>query len=89
MSPSFKGIIGLIISIVFFFPWVWMGMFNIKLSAIQVLITGLVAAIIAIFLGYQSRKGGARVWGIAALSLGTISLILNALNLFAVITSRM
>ncbi len=89
MSPSFKGIVGLIISIVFFFPWVWMGVLNIKLPAFQALLIGLVVAIIAIFLGYQSRKGGARVLGIAVISLGTISLILNALNLFAVITSRM
>lgn len=88
MSPSFKGIISVIISIIFFFPWVWMGVLQIKLPALMALTVGLVVAIIAVILGFQSRKGGSRVWGTAGLTLGIISTVLNVVNIIAVALSR-
>jgi hypothetical protein len=88
MSPSFKGIIGVIISVLFFFPWIWMGILHVKVPALGALSIGLVAAIIAVLLGYQARKGGARLWGMIALTLGLISTVLNVVNLIAVSASR-
>ncbi|MCX6716297.1 MAG: hypothetical protein NT077_04805 [Candidatus Taylorbacteria bacterium] len=88
MSPSFKGIISVIISVIFFFPWVWMGVFYIKLPALVALTIGLVAAIIAVLLGFQARKGGSRTWGTAGLTLGIISTVLNVVNIIAVALSR-
>ncbi len=84
MSPSFKGILSVIISALFFFPWVWSAIFHIKLSAPVTLIVGLIAAIIAVALGFQARKGGSRVWGTAGMTLGIISIILSVVNLIAV-----
>lgn len=84
MSPSFKGILSFIISIVFFFPWVWLSILHIKLPAQTSLIIGLIVAIIAVLLGYQARKGGSRVWGTAGLTLGMISILLNIVNLIAI-----
>ncbi|MFA6553976.1 MAG: hypothetical protein WCS89_00515 [Candidatus Paceibacterota bacterium] len=88
MSSSFKGIISVIISAIFFFPWVWMGIFHIKLPALVALMIGLVAAIIAVMFGSQARKGGSRIWGTAGLTLGIISTVLNVVNIIAVALSR-
>lgn len=88
MSSSFKGVLSIIISALFFFPWVWMGIFHIKLSAIVALSIGLIVAIIAVSLGYQARKEGSKTLGIAGLTLGVISTVLNIVNIIAVIIGR-
>jgi hypothetical protein len=84
MSPSFKGILSVILSVFFFFPWVWSDILHVRLSAITLLAIGLIVALVAVLLGFQARKGGARVWGIIGLTLGLISVVLNVVNLIAV-----
>jgi hypothetical protein len=84
MSPSFKGILSVIISVLFFFPWVWMGILHIKLSSSVAIIIGLVAAIIAVLLGFKARKGGSRILGTAGMTLSIISTILSIVNLIAI-----
>ena len=89
MSPSFKGIISVLVSVIFFFPWVWMGVLQIRLPTYIALIIGLVAAIIAIILGHQARRGNSRTWGTAGLTLGIISTVLNVINIIDVASSRL
>lgn len=86
MSPSLKGVLSIIISTIFFFPWVWSKILYIKLSPFSLIVVGLIAAIIAIVFGFQARKGGSRALGMAGMTLGIISVILNVVNLIAVIS---
>lgn len=88
MSSSFKGVLSIIISALFFFPWVWMSILHIRPSALVALSIGLVATIIAVVLGYQARKGGSRTLGIAGLTLGVISIVLNVVNMIAIFLGR-
>jgi hypothetical protein len=92
MNSSAKGIISVVISVIFFFPWIWLRFLHfylhIDVSTYPVLIIGMIVAIIAIVLGVQARKGGSRVLGTAGLTLGIISIVLNVVNLIAVVSSR-
>ena len=92
MNSTTKGIISVVISAFFFFPFIWIRILHfylhINVSSYPVLIVGIIVAIVAIMLGFQARKGGSRVLGTAGLTLGIISIILNVTNLFAVISSR-
>ncbi len=85
MSPSFKGIMSIIISVLFFFPWVWSAILHIKLPAYALVTVGLIAAIIAIVLGFQARKGGSRVLGMVGMTLGVISVVISVVNLISFI----
>lgn len=85
MKASWKGILSIIISTIFFFPWVWSKILYIKLSPSLLIVVGLIAAIIATVFGFQARKGGSRALGMAGMTLGIISVILNVVNLIAVI----
>jgi hypothetical protein len=92
MNSTVKGIISVVISAFFFFPWIWLRILNfylhIDISSYSVFIIGIIIATVAIILGVQARKGGSRVLGTAGLTLGIISIVLNVTNLFAVILSR-
>ena len=91
MSSSFKGLVSVIISIFFFFPFIWSRILyiglNIKLSTYPVLVIGLITAIIAIIFGLQARKGGSSILGTIGITFGIISVVLNIVNLIAVIFS--
>ena len=88
MSSSFKGIISVIVSCLFFFPWVWSSILHIKLSAIPLILITLIASIIALILGLQAKKGGSRILGIAGITLATISIVLSFTNIIAAIGSK-
>lgn len=85
MSSSFKGITSIIISALFFLPWVWSAILHIKLPAYALVTVGLIAAIIAIVLGFQARNGGSRVLGIVGMTIGIISVVISVVNLISFI----
>jgi hypothetical protein len=92
MKSTSKGIVSVIISVFFFFPWIWLRVLHfylhIDVSAYAVFIIGIIVAIIAIILGLQARKGGSRVLGTAGLTLGVLTIVLNIVNLSAVFSGR-
>jgi len=85
MSPSFKGILSIILSVLFFYPWIWTSILHVKPTALVSIIGTLVVSIIAAILGFQARKEGSKILGIIGLTLGLISIVLSIINITAII----
>lgn len=59
-------------------------MLSLHLTALLAILIGLVATAIGTWLGFQARKGGSRILGMASMTLGIISIVINVVNLIAV-----
>lgn len=88
MSPQFKGTISLILTILFFFPWVWSGILNIRLSATLSISVTIIVMIATALLGLRARKDGARILGTSSLILASISILISVVNLFSVVLAK-
>ena len=92
MSSTLKGIVSVVISAIFFFPWIWLRILkfylHINVSTYPVFIVGTIAAIIAIILGIKARNEGSRILGTVGVTLGIISVVLNLLNFASVTLSH-
>lgn len=81
MSPSFKAFIALVIGVLALFSSVVVEVINVERLVLFVHIIPFILGVVAIFLGLNARKGGAKALGIAAVTLGIIGALSHLLSL--------
>lgn len=82
MSSSFKGILSIIVGVLFITPWFWTGLLGLNhLSYIVIFAVGIIASATAIFLGFSARKNGSGILGIVGMTIGIIAVVTYIANL--------
>lgn len=81
MSSQMKGLIGVVLAILAIFSYVVVDMLGLTPYLLFTRMIPAVVAIVAIILGVKARKDGARLWGIASITLGAIAAINHILGI--------
>ncbi len=78
-----KGLIAVVLGVVGLFSAVFMDFLpnSYRGMLLFTAIIPLLISILAVYIGVKSRQGGARIWGIIAITLGVIGTMSHALQL--------
>ncbi|MCX6716660.1 MAG: hypothetical protein NTV72_01930 [Candidatus Taylorbacteria bacterium] len=86
MSAEFKGIIGIILSVIALFSMVLIEILRLGKTLFTVAIVPLIISLIAIYLGAIARKDGAKILGVISITVGIIGAVSRVL--FIIVSGR-
>lgn len=76
-----KGLVGIILALLALVSYNIVDMLNLPPYLLFTRMVPALVAIVAVFLGIKARKDGARLWGIASITLGAIVAINHILGI--------